>query len=136
MPYTYSIAQMVYMQCHIVEPLDCVISLPLSSGPDGTELILTEGGVHSLNFAIACDSSSNKMAGPFLVNTQEPEVCEAGHVSRVQRESQFLQGFCVHCRVGAGLLGWCEAHSSNRQIWSAMEKLCTDDIALECRVFG
>lgn len=111
-----STTQIVYTQCHWHRVLNFrahgLCSLPLSSGPDGTELILTEGGVHSLSFAIVCDSGSNKMAGPFLVNTQGPEDCEPAHVSRIQRESRVLLRLLCALQSGARLLGW-HIHTTN-----------------------
>lgn len=68
---------------------------PSHIGPDGTELILEEGGVHSLNFAITCDNGSSIMAGPFLANTKEPSLCEAATVSRIQRESRLAWLLCA-----------------------------------------
>lgn len=65
------------------------------TGPDGTEIILEEGGVHSLNFAIACDNGSNIMSGPLQLNTKEPKACEPARISRIQRESQAMCGFSV-----------------------------------------
>ena len=82
------------------EPLACTLWVHLHIGPDGTELILEEGGVHSLTFAIACDNGSNIMAGPFLVNTKGPRVCEAAQVSRIQRESQACMASVCTAEVG------------------------------------
>ena len=68
--------------------MDDPLPRSVRTGPDGVELILEEGGIHSFNFAIACDNGSTIMPTPLLLNTKPPNVCEFAKVSRIQRESQ------------------------------------------------
>ena len=88
------------------------------TGPDGTEIILEEGGVHSLNFAVACDNGSNIMSGPLLLITKEPRVCASAGVSRIQRESHTcVASVCIGAQdVGrvAGMVAGIAKHYLDR----------------------
>ena len=99
--------------------------LPRSArtGPDGVELILEEGGVHSFNFAIACDNGSTIMPTPLLLNTKPPNVCEFAKVSRIQRESQACMA--TVCSGGMGSRVACMATVCSGGMGSRVARIAT-----------